>query len=51
MAKLETIFCALTLGMMNALLIAVALEAAVPVERMQHAQIAATPALADAPVA
>ena len=30
MAKLETIFCAMTWGLMNALLIAVAFDAAAP---------------------
>ena len=32
MAKLETIFCAITWALMNALLIAVTLDAATPVE-------------------
>ena len=47
MAKLETIFCAVTWGLMNALLIAVASDAATPVEPAPAVQFAS---LTTAPV-
>ncbi|MDQ3246498.1 MAG: hypothetical protein M3Q52_06340 [Pseudomonadota bacterium] len=48
MAKLETIFCVTTWGLMHALLIAAALEFASPAGRVQpaiiaHLDLAATP--------
>jgi len=43
MTKVETIFCALTWGMMNALLIAVIFDAASPVASTPTVQIASTP--------
>ena len=48
MAKLETIFCAVTWGLMNALLIAVAFDAATPVEPAPAVQFAS---LTPAPIA
>ena len=48
MAKLETIFCAMTWGLMNALLIAVTFDAATPVAPAPTVQFAS---VATAPVA
>ena len=48
MAKLETIFCAMTWGLMNALLIAVTFDAATPVEPAPTVQFAS---ITTAPVA
>lgn len=43
MAKFETIFCAVTWGLMNALFVAVAVGSATPVERVQIAPVASAP--------
>ena len=48
MAKLETIFCAMTWGIMNALLIAVTFDAETPAAPAPTVQLAS---LANAPVA
>jgi hypothetical protein len=48
MAKLEMIFCAMTWGLMNALLIAITLDAATPVRPAPAVQFAS---LTSAPVA
>ena len=42
MAKLETIFCAMTWGLMNALLIAVTFDAAAPAAPTPAVQLAST---------
>ena len=51
MAKLETIFCATTWGLMNALLIALAFEFAAPLDPAPPAQMAEVTSIAPAPTA
>ena len=51
MAKLETIFCATTWGLMNALLIALAFEFAAPLDQSPPTQMAAAATTAAAPAA
>jgi hypothetical protein len=50
-AKFETIFCAMTWGLVNALLIAVTLDAAAPTDPMPTAPIVQYASTATAPIA
>lgn len=51
MAKIETIFCALTCGLTNALFFAVAFGSANPVDRTQNSAVAEVASVMSEPTA